>query len=211
MNKNSPHGVYSTKKALEVAMDDLIVNRFPSAVALKDNACTVVDLLFDSIESFTHRTGIRTTRFADAYSAAVVMTIETLAKPHLSGICRFEGLPIEAALPWLKSRLLNNLKTVLMNPKSSYWLGHADREVTAADHVTLGNAETEAALAGLTREQVVTGLIALFKEGVDVDELEYLAERFDIALRDVIGTYEVPVIVERTLEGNTQLCLDLGV
>lgn len=200
-----------TVSAIEVGIDDLILTRFPSASSLRINAETVADLLFDAIEVFAIRTGIRTTRYADAYPLAVAMTIGTFAKPHLSGICRFEQLPVEAALRWVKSRLLSNLKTVLTNPKSKYWLGHADREQAAAEYVTFGNAETEAELDGVSREQAITGLRALFIQGADIGELEYLADRFEITLKEVIGSYTGPVIVERTPQGNPQLCMDLGV
>lgn len=207
----SSHGAYFTKNSLEVAIDDLIVARFPSARELRDNADAVAELLFDSIEIFAIRTGIRTTRFADAYSAAVRITLGTLAKPHLRGVCRFERLPVEAALRWVKSRLLSNLKTVLSNPQSTYWLGRADREQVAAEHVTFGNAEIEAELDRMTAEQVAGGLRAMFLDGEDLAELEYLADRFGIDLAAVIGRHEVAVVCEKTVNGNAQIAFDWGV
>ena len=202
----NPHEVNFSQKTLEIAIDELIVARFPSAKELGDNADVVAELLRDSIESFALRTGLSVYRFPEAYSSAVRMTIATLGKPALRGVCRFKSLPVRAALRWIKSRLLNNVKTVLTNPNSAEWLGHVDRE--AVESVTFGNAEIEAELAGLSREQVEEGLKALFLDGTDVGELEYLAERFGIDLDVVIETYAVPVIVERTPEGNPQLTLD---
>ncbi len=207
----NPLGCYSTQKLLEVAIDDLIVTRFPSGAALRENADAIAELLYDSIETFAFRTGIRTSRFAEAYSASVRITLSTLDKPHLRGVCRFENLPIAAALRWLKSRLLSNLKTVLTNPKSSEWLGHADREQAAVEHVTFGNAEIEAELDVLSGEQVLTGLRTLFRDGADIGELEYLANRFGIDVNEAIGVYPTPIIVERSSNGNPQLCMDLGV
>lgn len=161
-------------------IDDLIVTRFPSAAALRDNAAVVADLLYDAIELFAIRTGIRTTRYADAYPLAAEMTIGSFAKPHLSGICRFEQLPVEAALRWVKSRLLSNLKTVLTNPKSKYWLGHADREQAAAEHVMFGNVnqikqfEIESDLGRIARDEMEKGLNLVWAEALTDHEFDWL-------------------------------------
>ncbi|WP_151174290.1 hypothetical protein [Sulfuricurvum kujiense] len=106
---------------------------------------------------------------------------------------------------------MNNLKTVLTNSKSSYWLGHTDWEMMAADAITFGSAEIEAELARLSPEQIVDGLRVMFFGGADIGELQYLSERFEIDLDTVIGRYDMPVVIERTLAGNPQLCMDLGV
>lgn len=202
----SPHSLHYSQKTFEVEIDDLIIARFPSANVLRDNAEAIAELLYDSIEVFAVRTGIRTTRFGDAYSAAVRITLSTLDKSYLRGVCRFEKLPITAALRWLKSRLLSNLKTVLTNPRSAEWLGHV--KVDDFDTVTFGNAEIESELAGLTREQVADGLKKLFIDGVDLGELEYLADRFGIDLSAVIGVYTTLVVVERSPDGSPQLAFD---
>lgn len=205
----SPHRVNSTQKELQSAIDDLIVTRFPSARALRDNADTVTELLRDSIEEFALRTGLSAYRFQEAYSSAIRITLATLNKPALRGVCRFQKMPVRTALRWLKSRLLNNVKTVLTNPKSAEWLGHFDREDVI--NVTFGNLEIEAEIAGLTREQVLDGLHSLFKDGADIGELEYLAERLEIDLEEVIGRQKVPVICEKTENGNSQMAFDWGV
>lgn len=205
----SPHRVNSTEKELQSAIDDLIVTRFPSARALRDNADTVTELLRDSIEEFALRTGLSAYRFQEAYSSAIRITITTLDKPALRGVCRFQSLPVRAALRWLKSRLLNNVKTVLTNPNSAEYLGHLDRE--EVESVTFGNAEIEAEIAGLSRGQALKGLIKLFKEGADIGELEYLAERLEIDLEEVIGRQKVPVVCEKTENGNSQMAFDWGV
>lgn len=205
----SPHVCYSTQKSIEIAIDDLIVARFPTPQALRDNVEMVTTLLSSSIELFALRTGIKTTHFEEAYSAAVRMTFSTLNKGHLSGVCRFKKLPIKVALRWLKSRLVNNFKTALTNPNSKEWLGHAERHLIMSEHtVTFGNAEVEAELAGLSREQVVGGLRTMFLDGADVGELEYLCDRFGIKLSDIIGVYNIPVIVERSPQGSPQLAFD---
>jgi len=204
-----PRGLYFTQKSLDVAIDDLIVARFSSAAALRENADAIAELLHDSIQTFAIRTGIRTARFEEAYSAAQRVTLATLDKTHLRGVCRFERLPVIAALRWLKSRLLSNLKTVLTNSKSAEWLGHFDRE--AVESVTFGDAEIEAELAGLSRGQVAEGLRTMFLDGADFGELENLANRFSIDLGSVIGFYDNPVLVERTAAGNPQLAFDLEV
>ena len=204
---NSPHGLYSTQKTLQGAIDDLIVARFPSAAALRDNADVVAELLRDSIEAFALRIGLSANRFHEAYSSAVRITLATLDKPALRGVCRFQSLPVRAALRWLKSRLLNNVRTVLTDPNSAEWLGHLDNEYV--ETVTIGNAETEAEFAGITREQAIYGLSERFKDGADIGELEYLAERLGIDIREVIGRHEVPVICEKTLNGNAQMAFDL--
>lgn len=205
----SPRKGYSTQKQLEVAIDDLIVARFPSARDLRDHADIVAELLSDSIESFAIKIGLPVHRFAEAYSSAVRITIGTLKKPGLRGVCRFEKMPVKIALRWLKSRLLNNVRTVLTNPKSAEWVGHLDHEDWIP--VTLGNAETEAVFAGITRDQAIYGLSELFKDGADVGELEYLAERLGIDLDAVIGRHEVPMICEKTENGNAQMAFDWGV
>lgn len=202
----NPRKFNFSQKSLEVAIDDLIVARFPSSLELRDNAEIVVELLYESIELFALRIGLKTIRFAEVYTAAVRMTLLSLSKPALRGTCRFNTLPIRAALKWFKSRILNNIKTVLTNPKSSEYLGHLDYE--AVETFTFGNQEMEAELARLSQERIVGGLRTLFLEGVDLSELEYLAQRFSIDLCDVIGVYSVPVIVERSPEGNPQLSID---
>lgn len=194
--------------SIEIAIDELIIARFPSATDLRDNVEAIAELLFDSIELFAIRTGLQTERFADAYKVAVMITINTFDKPHLGGIGRFKQLSVVTAIRWMKSRLLNNLKTVLTNPKSRYWLGHADREQVAAEHFTFGNAEIEAELTELSREQVMGGLQTMFLDGSDIGELEYLAMRFNIELEAVIGWHEVPVICEKTADGNAQMAFD---
>lgn len=204
---NSPLGGYSTQKQLQVAIDDLIVARFPSAKELRENADIIAELLRDSIEEFALRTGLSAYRFHEAYSSAVRITLATLDKPALRGVCRFQSLPVRAALRWLKSRLLNNVRTVLTDPNSAEWLGHLDHEDW--ETVTLGNAETEAELAGLSREQAVYGLLMLFKDGADIGEIEYLSERLGIDPVKVIGRHEVAVICEKTLDGHAQMAFDL--
>lgn len=203
----SPRGLYSTQKTLQSAIDDLIVARFPSAKELRDNADVVAELLRDSIEEFALRTGLSAYRFHEAYSSAVRITLATLDKPRLRGVCRFQNMPVRTALRWLKSRLLNNVKTVLTDPNSAEWLGHFDREYV--ESVTIGNAEIEAELAGLSREQAIYGLSQRFKEGADIGELAYLAERLGIDLEEVIGRHEMPVICEKSLNGNAQMTFDL--
>jgi len=166
----SPRGLYSTQKTLQSAIDDLIVARFPSAKELRDNADVVAELLRDSIEAFALRIGLSANRFHEAYSSAVRITLATLDKPALRGVCRFQSLPVRAALRWLKSRLLNNVRTVLTDPNSAEWLGHLDNEYV--ETVTIGNAETEAEFAGITREQAIYGLSERFKDGADIGELD---------------------------------------
>lgn len=202
----SPRVGYSTQKKLQSAIDDLILARFPSAAALRDHADVVAELLRDSIEEFALRIGLSGYRFHEAYSSAVRITLATLEKPTLRGVCRFKSMSVRAALRWLKSRLLNNVKSVLTNPNSAEWLGHLDNEYV--ESVTLGNAETEAEFAGITREQAIFGLSERFKDGADIGELEYLAERLGIDIQEVIGWHEVPVICEKTLNGNAQMAFD---
>ncbi|MEW5832329.1 MAG: hypothetical protein AB1763_05780 [Campylobacterota bacterium] len=203
----SPHRVNSTQKTLQSAIDDLIVARFPSAKELRENADVVAELLRDSIEEFALRIGLSGYRFHEAYSSAVRITLVTLDKPQLRGVCRFKTMPVRIALRWLKSRLLNNVKTVLTDPNSAEWLGHLDHEDW--ETVTLGNAEIEAEFAGITREQAIFGLFERFKDGADIGELEYLAERLGIDLKKVIGRHEVPVVCEKTQNGNAQMAFDL--
>jgi hypothetical protein len=100
---------------------------------------------------------------------------------------------------------MNNLKTVLTNNRSSYWLGHFDCEQAAAEQVAFCFAEIEAEIEGLSREQVEEGLRAMFLDGEDIGDLEYLANRFGIDLEEVIGRQEVPVICEKTQNGNAQM------
>lgn len=205
----SPLEGYFIQKQLQVAIDDLIVARFSSSKDLRDNADIVAELLRDSVEEFALRTGLSVYRFHEAYCSAVRITLATLDKPLLRGVCRFQAMPVRTALRWLKSRLLNNVRTVLTDPRSSEWLGHFDREYV--DSITFGDTTREAELAHLTEDQVLKGLHELFKDGSDVGELEYLAERFGIDIEKVIGRHEVPVICEKTMHGNAQLAFDWGV
>lgn len=209
MTQNSSHDGYCTPNQLQIEIDKLILARFPSAAELRENAEIITDLLRDSIENLAIRTRFHTDRFDEAYRSAVRITLATLDKPALRGICRFQKMPVRTALRWLKSRLLNNIKTVLTNPKSAEWLGHFDRE--EVESVTFGNAEIEAEIAGLNRDQVLEGLIKLFKEGEDVGILEYLADRLEIDLEEVVGRHEVPVVCEKTKNGNAQIAFDWGV
>jgi hypothetical protein len=203
---NSPRGGYYTPNELQTQIDNLIVVRFPSAAALRENAEIITDLLRDSIENYAIRTGFAAERFEEAYRSAVRITLTTLDKPALRGVCRFKSMPVGTALRWLKSRLLNNVKTVLTNPNSAEFLGHLDRE--EVESVTFGNAETEAEIAGLGREQALEGLIKLFKAGEDTGTLEYLADRLGIDLEEVVGAQNVPVVCEKTLNGNAQMAFD---
>lgn len=204
-----PHRMNFTQKELQIAIDDLIVTRFPSTNELREHADIVAELLRDSIEEFALRTGLSAYRFHEAYSSAMRITLATLDKPALRGVCRFKAMPVRTALRWLKSRLLNNVKTVLTNPSSAEYLGHLDRE--DVENVTFCSAEIEAEIVGLNREQVLDGLHSLFKDGADIGELEYLADKLDVNLKEVIGAHEFPIICEKTENGNAQMAFDWGV
>lgn len=204
--KNSSHNCYSTQKFFEKTTDEFLVGRFPTARDFVENIDFVLDVLRDDIERFLLRTGKNTSRFYDAFSSSIRMTVRSLSKKELTGTCRFMQLSGAVALRWLKSRLLNNVITAMSNSKSLDYIGHLDREDW--ENVSFGNADLEIELADLSHEQIVDGLKKLFLDGADVGELQYLADRFGIDLSDVIGVYMTPVVVERSPDGSSQLAFD---
>lgn len=157
----------------------------------------------DEIESFLVKTGFVTDRFDEAYGLAVRITLETLKKPHLSGVCRFKKLPVDRAIKWLKSRIVNNIKNVLTDERSLDYMGKVCT-FNEHDYHYVNQVENEAELEKMEKEKIKDGLINMWKEGEDLDEILYLAKKFKVEL-DLIGE------CSKTDNNNSQLTFDFGV
>lgn len=170
--------------------------------ALKNDTC----LFSDSIESFLFKTGFVTDRFHESYALAVRITLQTLQKPHLSGVCRFKKLPIDRAIKWLRSRIVNNIKNVLTDKNSSFFMGEAcdfDENHHYSTNEAESEAELEAELGKMSKEKIEKGLVALWKNGENIDEIRYLADKFAVDI-DFLGE----VVIQNN---NAQLTFDFGV
>ena len=195
-----------TQKSIEKTTDDLIVARFPTPRDLIDNIDFVLDVLRDDIERFALKTGKNTSRFYDAFSASARMTIGSLNKDTLSGTCRFMKLPGAIALRWFKSRLLNNVVTSMNNKNSKEFLGRLDCEEW--ETVTFGDAESEAEIDRLNKNQIAHGLREMWLDGADIGELKYLANKLNINLESIIGESKTPILVVKNENSHNQMAFD---
>jgi hypothetical protein len=170
---------YSTTASIE----EFLFSKFQTIDELISVLETDACLLSDSIESFMLKTGFATDRFTEAYALAVQITIETLQKPHLRGVCRFRKLPVDRAVKWLKSRIINNIKNVLTDHRLTYYMGkqseYEDHD-TASYHYSTDHTEQEAELDDMEKEVIKDGLINMWKNGEDIDDIRYLASKYGV-------------------------------
>ena len=193
MLKKTHVGNYSLN-LIEAELDGFILKKYPTTQDIVDNINDVALLLRDAVERFAHRTQNFNSRFEEAFDAAVVMTADTLQKTKLTAICKILKAPAQVALRWLKSRILNNLKSVMTNPKLKRFIGISQEFFDAQESsIFLTQTLFQIEIEKMDKKTLEEGLFKMFKNGDDVDDIRALAVEYAINCDFLLEKTEVEI------------------
>lgn len=176
-------------------------------------SCELILLMaHDHVKKILLFSGIVTNDFDIAYEKASSIVNNTLKKRHLSGVSRFYSLPPEKAIKWLLARLVNTVKSILTDKKNPNYIG----KYTSLDfdyfvsQDCIEKAEIEIELSKFTRDQIFTGLQAIWTEAHDDVDFEWLdfvelCHKFHFDPDFIIGKKNKTIVYEY---GKSQLIFD---